>query len=266
MTIKRLITLSAIGMTLLSVNAHAEITTSAPDTKLDTKTVKSSVKDSSYLPKTNITATTDNLSQVGYSLGYLMGEGNKDSVDDLRLDAFFQGFRDAYVTDKPALDKKQMQKVLVDYQKRKEAEFAKKIEALANENLAKEKAFLARNAKKSGIKTTASGLQYEVLKQGNGKTPTAKDTVKVHYEGRLLDGTIFDSSYKRGEPMSFPLSQVIKGWTEGLQLMKTGSKYRLYVPSELGYGEAGNTDIEPNSLLIFDVELLEVNPKADKIK
>lgn len=253
---KRTLTVAMTLATLLAVSNTA----TATDTVTKTATT-AKVADSVYIPKTTITTNSDEATKVGYSLGYLMGDGNKDNVDDLQLDAFFAGFRDAYIAKDPSINKTQMQKVLLDYQKRKEAEYAKKIEDMARQNLAKETNFLTANGKKSGIKTTASGLQYEVLKQGTGKTPTAKDKVKVHYEGKLLDGTIFDSSYKRGEPITFPLDQVIKGWTEGLQLMKEGSKYRLFVPSKLGYGEAGNSDIEPNTLLIFDVELLEVNPK-----
>lgn len=227
-----------------------------------TEPAKPSVADSRYVPATTITAKNDSLDQVGYSLGFLMGESNKDSVDDLKLDAFFQGFRDAYIAKNPSIDKAQMQKVLLDYQKRKEAEYAKQVEATANANLEKQNAFMKENAKKRVVITTKSGLQYQLLSNGkrNGKKPKATDTVKVHYEGRLLDGTIFDSSYKRGEPAVFGLNQVIPGWTEGLQLMQEGSKYRFFIPANLAYGEAGNSDIEPNSLLIFDVELLEVNP------
>ena len=142
--------------------------------------------------------------------------------------------------------------------------YAKEVQALAATNAANAKQFLVTNAKKTGVVTTASGLQYQVLKTGTGKSPKATDKVKVNYEGRLADGTIFDSSYKRGEAVTFPLNQVIKGWTEGVQLMKEGAKYRLFVPPALGYGEAGNAEIEPNSLLIFDVELLQVNPTAGK--
>lgn len=261
--LKRSLTVLVSTLAVLPATAAFAATNASSSTVSATTAAKPTVADSAYLPKTMLTASSDEMNKVGYSFGYLMGEGNKDSVDDLRLDPFFQGFRDAYLAKNPAIDKVQMQKVLLDYQKRKEAEYAKQIEAMASKNLASEKAFLATNGKKSGLKTTASGLQYQVLKQGSGRTPTAKDKVKVHYEGRLLDGTIFDSSYKRGEPVTFPLDQVIKGWTEGVQLMKEGSKYRLFVPSRLGYGPAGNTDIEPNTLLIFDVELLEVNPTAE---
>lgn len=132
----------------------------------------------------------------------------------------------------------------------------------AEEKQAEEKKFLAQNGKRKGVITTASGLQYEVLTKAKDKKaarPAATDTVKVHYEGKLLDGTIFDSSYERGEPIEFPLNGVIKGWTEGLQLMPVGSKYRFYIPYALGYGERGaGESIPPYSTLIFTVELLEV--------
>ena len=118
--------------------------------------------------------------------------------------------------------------------------------------------FLAENAKREGVIVTSSGLQYEVLQEGTGKSPLATDIVRCHYEGRLIDGTVFDSSYKRGEPSEFALNQVIKGWTEGLQLMKEGSKYRFYIPYYLAYGSRGVSIIPPYSALIFDVELIEV--------
>ncbi len=121
------------------------------------------------------------------------------------------------------------------------------------------KKFLEENAKKDGIKSTPSGLQYEVLREGTGPKPGATSTVEVHYEGRLINGSIFDSSYQRKETISFPLNRVIPGWTEGLQLMPTGAKYRLYIPSELGYGARGaGADIPPHSALIFDVELISI--------
>lgn len=205
-----------------------------------------------------ITDKSPELEQVGYSLGYLMGSGNKQDIPDLNLEAFEQGMRDAYSGDdkKRALTEEQMQKVLGDYQQKRQEEMVKEVEAKAKTNKEAGDKFLAENAKKEGVQTTASGLQYKVITQGTGAKPKATDTVTVHYEGKLLDGKVFDSSYERGAPVQFPLNQVIKGWTEGLQLMPQGSKYELYIPSELAYGEAGNPAIEPNSVLIFTVELL----------
>ena len=141
---------------------------------------------------------------------------------------------------------------------RKEAEDKQKKDAA--EAVTKGATYLAENAKKAGVTTTASGLQYQVIKEGTGAKPVATDTVKVHYEGKLVDGTVFDSSIKRGEPVSFPLNQVIAGWTEGVQLMTVGSKYKFVIPANLAYGEQGGGPIPANSVLTFEVELLEINP------
>lgn len=209
----------------------------------------------------NITITdkSPELEQVGYSIGYFMASGSKQDIPDLNLQAFEKGFADGYSGDekKRALTEEQMQKVLEAYQQKRQEEMVKEIEQKAKTNKEAGEKWLAENAKKDGVQTTASGLQYKVITEGAGKKPKATDTVTVHYEGKTIDGKVFDSSYERGEPVQFPLNQVIKGWTEGVQLMSEGSKYELYIPSELAYGEAGNPSIEPNSVLIFTVELLD---------
>lgn len=207
----------------------------------------------------NITDKSPELEQVGYSLGYLMGSNNKNDIPDLNIEAFEKGIRDGYSGDekKRALTQEQMEKVLMEYQKKREAEITKEVESKAKANKEAGEKFLAENEKKEGVQKTASGLQYKVITEGTGAKPKATDTVTVHYEGKLIDGKVFDSSYERGEPVSFRLNEVIKGWTEGVQLMNTGSKYELYIPSDLAYGETGNPNIEPNSVLIFTVELLD---------
>ena len=206
----------------------------------------------------SITEQSSASEKVGYSLGFMMAEGNKEAVKDLNLDTFEKGFRDGYEGNDSALTQEQMQEVLMTYQKEQEEQFAKDMQTKATENKTAGTAFLAENAIKEGVKQTDSGLQYKVLKEGTGKSPKATDVVEVNYEGKLIDGTVFDSSYERGEPIEFPLNQVIAGWTEGLQLMKEGGKYEFYIPSDIAYGEAGNAGIEPNSTLIFTVELLKV--------
>lgn len=202
--------------------------------------------------------TADN-SKVGYSFGYMMGKGNKEAISDLDTDSFVKGFKEAYAGKTPSMTEDQMRSTLMAYKAQYDKkQMEKQSKALAT-NEAEGKKFLAENAKKPNIKTTASGLQYEVLKEGTGKSPVATDEVKVNYEGKLLDGKVFDSSIARNEPATFPLNNVIPGWTEGVQLMKEGAKYRFFIPAALAYGTAGaGGSIPPNSTLIFEVELLKV--------
>lgn len=207
-----------------------------------------------------ITATSTDVQKVGYSFGFLMGQGNKDAINDLDTEAFVAGFRDGYAGKTGKLTEEQMQATLMAYKQRRDAEEVQAIAKMGEENIKAGAAFLAENGKKPNVVTTASGLQYEVLTAGTGASPKATDQVRVHYEGRMLDGTVFDSSIARNEPITFPLNQVIAGWTEGLQLMKEGGKTRLFIPANLAYGESGAGEIPPNSLLTFDVELIKVNP------
>lgn len=207
-------------------------------------------------PTTTITEQSSEIQKVGYAVGFDMGRNLKEVADDMDLEAFQLGLKDAYAKKDSVLTEEQMQSVVQAYMTRKQEEAAKKLEEKAKTNKTDGEKFLAENAKKEGVKTTASGLQYKVITEGEGEHPKATDTVTVNYEGKLIDGKVFDSSYERGEPIEFPLNQVIPGWTEGVQLMKPGAKYEFFIPSDLAYGEAGNPDIEPNSVLIFTVELL----------
>lgn len=200
--------------------------------------------------------------KVGYSFGYIMGRGNVDALKDMDLDAFLDGLKTASKGQSSALSDEEMSKVLTQFKKNAEAKQMIAHKKLAEKNDKVGSAFLIENAKKPNIKVTKSGLQYEVIKQGSGKIPKASSKIKVDYEGRLLNNTVFDSSIARQQPAEFMVNQVIPGWTEGLQLMKEGSIYRFYIPAKLAYGEIGSGDvIEPNSTLIFDVELLEVSLK-----
>ena len=206
-----------------------------------------------------ITLKSPQKDQLGYSSGYLMGKGNTETLKDLNIETFVLGLEDA-IKGKPAtLSDEQMATVLNQYKKRLEAKQLVEFQEQAEKNAQEGKNFLAENAKKPDIITTKSGLQYQVLQQGTGKSPKLTSTVKVNYEGRLIDGTVFDSSIARNHPVEFKLNQVISGWTEGVQTMKEGGKSRFFVPSNLAYGDVGAGDaIGPNSTLIFDIELLEV--------
>ena len=199
------------------------------------------------------------MDKVSYALGIGIGRQlSQMGAADLNIDDFAQAIKDVIAGDLKLGDAEAQQIVQEFFAKQEEKQ---KAEAAEKGKAAKQdgEKFLAENGKKEGIITTASGLQYQVLREGNGQSPKATDTVECHYEGTLIDGTKFDSSYDRGQTATFPLNQVIAGWTEGLQLMKEGGKYRFFIPYNLGYGERGaGASIPPYAALIFVVELIEV--------
>ncbi|RXG17842.1 FKBP-type peptidyl-prolyl cis-trans isomerase FklB [Leeuwenhoekiella aestuarii] len=200
---------------------------------------------------------------VSYIIGANTGAQFKQALGDnpdefFDVDVYEQGVRKA-LTDSVEMPQQVMQQVMQKFQMQLREKQQKEQEAKAADNKKKEEAFLKENATKDGVQTTESGLQYKVIEEGSGDSPSETDKVEVNYEGKLLDGTVFDSSYDRGESTTFGVNQVIKGWTEGLQLMKEGAKYEFYIPSELAYGQRGSgAKIGPGEPLIFIVELIDV--------
>ena len=193
------------------------------------------------------------MNKISYALGLGIGQQLKSmNIEDFSIEDFALSIREVMEGKPTQMNAREAQMMLNDY-------FTKQQNAQAGKAKEEGKAYLAANAKKEGVTETKSGLQYEVLKEGTGRSPRATDTVRCHYEGRLLDGTVFDSSYQRGEPADFGLNQVIAGWTEGVQLMKEGAKYRFTIPYLLAYGESGaGSSIPPYATLVFDVELIKV--------
>jgi FKBP-type peptidyl-prolyl cis-trans isomerase FklB len=205
------------------------------------------------------TKLTDKTDKINYSVGYQIGSDFRLQEIEIRPDAVIQGIKDAVVETAPQMSAQEMRKAMADLgqrvtdlkMQRRQEQLQKRLE----ENLA----FLEANAKKKGITTTPSGLQYRVIEQGGGNHPEPDDTVLVTYRGKLIDGSVFDSTYENNKPVSFQVDKVIKGWSEALQLMQRGDHWQLFIPPELAYGEEGSgTKIPPNSTLIFDVELLSI--------
>jgi len=197
--------------------------------------------------------------KLSYSIGMDIGGNLKRGSVEVDPDVLAKGLKDTYGGGKTILTEDEARKTITDFQKTLMAKQAETMHKLGEKNKADGEKFLAENGKKEGVKTLPSGLQYREIAPGNGKSPKAADTVTTHYKGTLIDGTEFDSSYKRGQPATFKVSGVIPGWTEALQLMKEGAKWQLFVPSNLAYGERGaGRDIGPNATLIFKVELVSV--------
>lgn len=200
------------------------------------------------------------MNKLSYAWGLAMGQQLKGmGVDNLEFNDFCEAVKAVYEGTEPAIAPDEAQKLIQEYLKNLE----QKLEAQAREEGEK---FLAENGKKEGVRTTASGLQYVVEKEGSGDQPGPEDEVTVHYTGKLLNGQVFDSSVSRGEPATFPLNRVIPGWTEGVQLMKVGAKYTFFIPSDLAYGPQGIPNvIPPHSTLVFDVQLINVKKKSNII-
>ena len=200
------------------------------------------------------------MDKASYALGLGIGHQLKGmGGDKLNIDDFASAIKDVIGGKELKMSMKEAQIVASTFIQQAEEENRKAMEEAGAKFKAAGEQYLADNASRDGVTVTASGLQYEVLSEGNGKSPRATDSVKCHYEGRLIDGTVFDSSYRRGTPATFPLNGVIAGWTEGLQLMKEGAKFRFHIPFNLAYGANGaGESIPPYSALVFDVELIEV--------
>lgn len=210
-------------------------------------------------PKNGDIVPEDQLDKVGYSFGYDIGQRLKaSSMSDIDPRSLAQGIQDAF-NDSAKFSNQEIVETLQNYQQQAQQRQQLENDKVGAENAVAGEKFLTDNAQREGVITTESGLQYEVLIEGSGAQPKASDRVSVHYKGYSIDGTVFDSSYDRGQPAEFPLDGVIRGWQEGVGLMKEGAKYKLFVPGDLGYGAQGaGSNIGPNETLIFEVELLKV--------
>lgn len=210
-------------------------------------------------------ALKDQKDKVSYSIGLDIGSSFKKQSIEVNTDVLMKGIQDGLSGDTPLMTEEEMRQTMTALQQEMMTKQMESQKKLGEKNKTEGEAFLAENKKKPGVKTTASGLQYKIIEEGKGESPKPTDTVTVHYRGTLVDGTEFDSSHKRGQPVSFPVNGVIPGWTEALQLMKPGAKWQLVIPPQLAYGERGaGQQIGPHAVLIFDVELLSVKPGGGK--
>ena len=199
--------------------------------------------------------------KISYILGHQIGSNFQRNGVEIDTALFLQAVNESLKGEKSQIAAEESQKIMMAYQQAIQSKQAEKNKKVGEDNVKEGKAFLETNAKKPGVKKLPSGLQYTVEKEGAGASPKATDTVRVHYRGTLISGKEFDSSYSRNEPAEFEVNRVIKGWTEALQLMKPGAKWKLFIPSEIAYGAGGaGPDIGPNATLLFDVELLEIKP------
>lgn len=196
--------------------------------------------------------------QIGYAFGVMFGQRMRNELGDIDLDQFSNGMKTAFNGEPQLLSDEEIAQILTEYQREMQQQQIANLQKQGEENKKIGDAFLAENKNKEGVVTLESGLQYKVLTEGKGPQPSASDSVTVHYTGSFINGEVFDSSVERGQPATFPVNGVIAGWTEALQLMPTGSKWQLFIPSDLAYGPNGNRSIGPNETLLFEVELIEV--------
>ena len=244
--------------------AKAEPKAEASKTKTETKP-KSETKPKTEAPKPEVLDEKTVKERASYGFGMNVGrnvaQGIKQDGAEVDIDALLRGIKDVLTKTKPAYTDQEMNAAIEAFGKVLEAKAA----AAADTNKKAGESFLAKNKKEKGVQTTATGLQYKVLKAGEGKAPQKTDNVRVHYHGTLPDGTVFDSSKERGEPVEFPVTGVIKGWTEALLKMKVGDKWMLYIPSDLCYGpQRKSPEIGPNQVLVFEVELLGIVGEKEK--
>ena len=196
--------------------------------------------------------------KASYSIGINLGTQLSQNKDDIDVDKVIMGMNEAFAGKESRLTPEEMRTVMTEFQQSMQAKQQEKVKALSEKNKKDGDDFLAKNKSAKGVKTLESGLQYQIITEGTGDSPKVTDTVVTHYTGTLIDGTEFDSSHKRGQPATFPVNGVIAGWTEALQKMKVGGKWKLFIPSELAYGVNAPPQIGPNSVLIFEIELLEI--------
>ena len=201
---------------------------------------------------------TSDSSRFSYAFGIEIADFLRSLGQEIDLSAFSQGVKQAYNGEELVMTREKANEVKKIFMQKIQKERAEKLKKMAEDNLKASEEFMIKNKSSEGVKETASGLQYQIIKEGQGRAPVVSDTVTVHYKGTLVDGTEFDSSYKRGQAATFKLDQVIPGWTEGVQLIKEGGQIKLWLPSKLGYGERGAGPIPPNSVLVFEVELISV--------
>lgn len=214
-------------------------------------------------PKTTESAVVlqTKLDSISYIIGHDIGKNLKTNEIEINKELFNAGISNGLSGNDSLLSEEETSKIMMQFQQEMMAKREQATAAVATEEKIKGKAFLEENKKQEGIKETPSGLQYKVITEGTGENPAAEDVVEVHYTGKLIDGTVFDSSVDRGQTVKFPLNGVIPGWTEGLQLMKPGAKYMLYIPSALAYGDRGTGPIPGGATLIFEVELISIEKK-----